>query len=93
MRHADLSDLRQRHTLTVQPRRRLTSHIDYDTAVQALSKHFDKGLSFSTTPLEGDAVYLKKSIQDEAVLPLSLSRHGDETPRMMSSASSDRSES
>jgi hypothetical protein len=42
--------------------------------------------------VQGDAVYLKKSIQDEAVLPLSLSRHGDETPRMMSSASSDRSE-
>jgi inositol-hexakisphosphate/diphosphoinositol-pentakisphosphate 1-kinase len=41
---------------------------------------------------QGDAVYLKKSIQDEAVLPLSLSRHGDETPRIMSSASSDRSE-
>ncbi len=93
--------------------------MDYDLARQCISKHFDKGLSFSTTPLEvsswtefgksieirderreligtnqpnqqGDEVYLQKSIADEAVLPLSLTRHGDETPRI-SSANSDRS--
>jgi inositol hexakisphosphate/diphosphoinositol-pentakisphosphate kinase len=98
------TDTLQRHSLTVQPRRKLTAHVDYDLARQCLSKHFDKGLSFSTTPLEvsamsndashtlqGDEVYLRKAIEDEAVLPLSLSRlGGDETPRMMSSASSDR---
>lgn len=42
--------------------------------------------------LQGDAVYLKKSIQDEAVLPLTLSRHGDETPRHISSSASDRTQ-
>ena len=73
----------------MQPRKKLTSHIDWDLAKDCLSKHFGKGLSFSTTPLEGDEVYLKKSIQDESVLPLDLT--GSETPRMMSSASSDRS--
>jgi hypothetical protein len=81
----------QRHSLTVQPRRKLTSHVDWDLAKQCFSKHFGKGFSFSTTPLEGDEVYLKKAIQDESVLPLSLHRAGEDTPRMMSSASSDRS--
>lgn len=38
--------------MTVQPRKKLTSHVDYDFAKQCFSKHFDKGLSFSTTPLE-----------------------------------------
>lgn len=42
----------QRHSLTVQPRKKLSSHIDYDLAKQCFSKHFGKGLSFSTTPLE-----------------------------------------
>lgn len=83
------SNVDARHSLTVQPRKKLTSHIDWDLAKDCLSKHFGKGLSFSTTPLEGDEVYLKKSIQDESVLPLDLT--GSETPRMMSSASSDRS--
>lgn len=36
----------------MQPRKKLTSHIDYDLAKSCLSKHFGKGLSFSTTPLE-----------------------------------------
>ncbi|WWD19022.1 hypothetical protein CI109_103479 [Kwoniella shandongensis] len=86
------SNVDARHSLTVQPRKKLSSHIDYELARQCFSKHFDKGLSFSTTPLEGDEVYLKKSIQDESVLPLSsLHRGGEETPRMISSASSDRS--
>ncbi|OCF76129.1 cortical actin cytoskeleton protein asp1 [Kwoniella mangroviensis CBS 8886] len=87
------SNVDARHSLTVQPRKKLSSHIDYDLARQCFSKHFDKGLSFSTTPLEGDEVYLKKPIQDESVLPLSSlhSRAGEETPRMISSASSDRS--
>jgi hypothetical protein len=40
---------------------------------------------------QGDEVYLKKPVHDESVLPLSLSRPGEETPRVMSSASSDRS--
>ena len=40
---------------------------------------------------QGDEVYLKKAIHDESVLPLSLTRPGEETPRVMSSASSDRS--
>ncbi|WWC90767.1 uncharacterized protein L201_005704 [Kwoniella dendrophila CBS 6074] len=87
------SNVDARHSLTVQPRKKLSSHIDYELARQCFSKHFDKGLSFSTTPLEGDEVYLKKPIQDESVLPLSSlhSRTGEETPRMISSASSDRS--
>ncbi|WVQ81892.1 hypothetical protein IAT38_004019 [Cryptococcus sp. DSM 104549] len=86
------SNVDARHSLTVQPRKKMSSHIDYELARQCFSKHFDKGLSFSTTPLEGDEVYLKKSIQDESVLPLSsLHRTGEETPRMVSSASSDRS--
>lgn len=42
----------QRHSLTVQPRKKLTSHVDFDLAHQCFSKHFDKDLSFSTTPLE-----------------------------------------
>jgi hypothetical protein len=42
----------QRHSLTVQPRKKLTGHLDYDLAKQCFSKHFGKGLSFSTTPLE-----------------------------------------
>lgn len=42
----------QRHSLTVQPRKKLSSHIDYELARQCFSKHFEKGLSFSTTPLE-----------------------------------------
>jgi len=42
----------KRHSLTVQPRKKLSSHIDYDLAKQCFSKHFGKGLSFSTTPLE-----------------------------------------
>lgn len=42
----------QRHTLTVQPRKKLTSHVDFDVALESLTKHFNKGLSFSTTPLE-----------------------------------------
>lgn len=42
----------QRHSLTVQPRKKLSSHIDYELARQCFSKHFNKGLSFSTTPLE-----------------------------------------
>lgn len=82
----------QRHSLTVQPRRKLTSHVDWALAEKCLVKHFDKGLTFSTTPLEGDQVYLKKAVHDEAVLPLSLSRGGEDTPRgVMSSASSHRS--
>ncbi|OXH31661.1 cortical actin cytoskeleton protein asp1 [Cryptococcus neoformans] len=87
------SNVDARHSLTVQPRKKLSSHIDYELARQCFSKHFNKGLSFSTTPLEGDEVYLKKSIEDESVLPLSSLHHkaGDETPRMISSASSDRS--
>nr|XP_019044631.1 cortical actin cytoskeleton protein asp1 [Kwoniella bestiolae CBS 10118]OCF23561.1 cortical actin cytoskeleton protein asp1 [Kwoniella bestiolae CBS 10118] len=86
------SNVDARHSLTVQPRKKLSSHIDYDLARQCFSKHFDKGLSFSTTPLEGDEVYLKKAVQDESVLPLSsLHSRGEETPRMISSASSDRS--
>jgi inositol hexakisphosphate/diphosphoinositol-pentakisphosphate kinase len=40
---------------------------------------------------KGDEVYLKKAVEDESVLPLSLTRPGEETPRMISSASSDRS--
>ena len=40
---------------------------------------------------QGDEVYLKKAVEDESVLPLSLTRPGEETPRMISSASSDRS--
>jgi inositol hexakisphosphate/diphosphoinositol-pentakisphosphate kinase len=40
---------------------------------------------------QGDEVYLKKPVQDESVLPLTLHRTGDETPRVISSASSDRS--
>lgn len=40
---------------------------------------------------QGDEVYLKKAVQDESVLPLSLHRPGEETPRVISSASSDRS--
>ena len=40
---------------------------------------------------QGDEVYLKKPVHDESVLPLSLARPGEETPRVMSSASSDRS--
>ncbi|KAJ9112885.1 hypothetical protein QFC19_000440 [Naganishia cerealis] len=79
-----------RHTLTVQPRKKLTSHVDFDLALESLTKHFNKGLSFSTTPLEGDEVYLRKRVADEAVLPLSLSKHGDDTPRHFSSAASDR---
>ncbi|WVO23010.1 uncharacterized protein IAS62_004354 [Cryptococcus decagattii] len=87
------SNVDARHSLTVQPRKKLSSHIDYERARQCFSKHFNKGLSFSTTPLEGDEVYLKKSIEDESVLPLSSLQHkaGDETPRMISSASSDKS--
>ncbi|WVR07463.1 hypothetical protein IAU60_004504 [Kwoniella sp. DSM 27419] len=86
------SNVDARHSLTVQPRKKLSSHIDFEQARQCFSKHFSRGLSFSTTPLEGDQVYLKKSIQDESVLPLSsLHRSGEETPRMISSASSDRS--
>lgn len=41
-----------RHTLTVQPRRKITTHVPFDQATAALSKHFNRGLSFSTTPLE-----------------------------------------
>ncbi|RXK41207.1 cortical actin cytoskeleton protein asp1 [Tremella mesenterica] len=83
------SNVDARHSLTVQPRKKLTSHVDYELARECFSKHFGKSMSFSTTPLEGDEVYLKKSIQDEAVLPLSLAgRMGEETPRVMSSASS-----
>lgn len=41
--------------------------------------------------LQGDEVYLKKPVHDESVLPLSLHRPGEETPRVASSASSDRS--
>lgn len=42
---------------------------------------------------QGDEVYLKKAVYDESVLPLSSLHHraGDETPRIHSSASSDRS--
>lgn len=39
---------------------------------------------------QGDEVYLRKRVADEAVLPLSLSKHGDDTPRHFSSAASDR---
>ena len=39
---------------------------------------------------QGDEVYLRKAIADEAVLPLSLTRHGEDTPRV-SSTSSDKS--
>jgi inositol hexakisphosphate/diphosphoinositol-pentakisphosphate kinase len=40
---------------------------------------------------QGDQVYLKREVHDEAVLPLSaLSRLGDDTPRHISSAASDR---
>ncbi|WVO13422.1 hypothetical protein L204_101037 [Cryptococcus depauperatus] len=88
------SNVDARHSLTVQPRKKLSSHIDYELAQQCFSKHFGKGLSFSTTPLEGDEVYLKKSIQDESVLPLSSLHHGragEDTLRIMSSTSSDRS--
>ncbi|KAL7419835.1 inositol hexakisphosphate and diphosphoinositol-pentakisphosphate kinase [Cryptotrichosporon argae] len=84
------SNVDARHSLTVQPRKKLTSHVDWDTARQCFEKHFAKGLWFSTTPLEGDEVYLKKAIHDESVLPLSLTRAGEETPRI-SSTSSDRS--
>ncbi|KAK4689515.1 inositol-hexakisphosphate/diphosphoinositol-pentakisphosphate 1-kinase, partial [Tremellales sp. Uapishka_1] len=87
------SNVDARHSLTVQPRKKMTSHVDWDIAEKCMMKHFDKGLSFSTTPLEGDEVYLKKAIQDEAVLPLSLtsSRHGEDTPRVISSTGSERS--
>lgn len=86
------SNVDARHSLTVQPRRKLTSHVDWALAEKCLVKHFGKGLTFSTTPLEGDQVYLKKAVHDEAVLPLSLSRGGEDTPRgVMSSASSHRS--
>ncbi|CAK9782518.1 actin cytoskeleton organization and biogenesis-related protein [Cutaneotrichosporon oleaginosum] len=85
------SNVDARHSLTVQPRKKLTMHVDWALAEKCLSKHFDKGLTFSTTPLEGDEVYLQKTVHDEAVLPLSLSR-GEDTPRgHMSSASSFRS--
>lgn len=43
------------------------------------------------TNQQGDEVYLKKAIHDEAVLPLSLTRAGEDTPRGLSSASSVRS--
>lgn len=38
----------------------MTSHVDWAIAEKCLSKHFDKGLTFSTTPLEvsGTAVLL-----------------------------------
>ncbi|ORY35466.1 putative actin cytoskeleton organization and biogenesis-related protein [Naematelia encephala] len=85
------SSVDARHSLTVQPRKKLTSHVDYELAKKCFCKHFGKDLSFSTTPLEGDEVYLKKPVHDESVLPLSLSRAGEETPRMFSSSSSDRS--
>ncbi|ORX38575.1 actin cytoskeleton organization and biogenesis-related protein [Kockovaella imperatae] len=87
------SSVDARHSLTVQPRKKLSSHVEYELARQCFSKHFDKGLSFSTTPLEGDAVYLKKAVQDESVLPLNLNRTGEETPRLASSAGSERGHS
>jgi len=48
----DVALTMQRHSLTVQPKKKLSSHVDYDLAKQCFSKHFGKGLSFSTTPLE-----------------------------------------
>lgn len=39
---------------------------------------------------QGDEVYLKKAVYDESVLPLNIQR-GEETPRVMSSASSETS--
>jgi hypothetical protein len=46
------SSVDARHSLTVQPRKKLTSHVDFDLAYQCFSKHFSKDLNFSTTPLE-----------------------------------------
>lgn len=40
--------------------------------------------------MKGDEVYLKKAVYDESVLPLNIQR-GEETPKMMSSASSETS--
>ena len=55
--------MRQRHSLTVQPRKKLTSHVDYDLARECFSKHFGKGLSFSTTPLEVGALTIDATLR------------------------------
>ncbi|CED82972.1 actin cytoskeleton organization and biogenesis-related protein [Phaffia rhodozyma] len=84
------SSVDARHSLNVQARKKLTSHIPYEQAMTALKRYEGKAihqnLSFSTTPLEGEAIYFDRDVKDELVLPLSSSRYGE----VPSSASSDR---
>ena len=60
------SSVDARHSLTVQPRKKLTSHVDFDLAYQCFSKHFSKDLNFSTTPLEVRSPFDVEDETDEA---------------------------
>lgn len=66
------------------------SHIPYQQVISSLKAFEDKaiGRAFSTTPLEGDAIYFDREVQDEVVLPLTITKSVDGIPS--SSASSDR---
>jgi hypothetical protein len=62
----------------------------FEEAMVALKQFEGKvtqsNLKFSTTPLEGEAIYFDRTVHDELVLPLSQPRYGE----VPSSASSDR---
>ena len=53
--------------------------MDYDYTIKMLSKHFDKDWVFSTTPLEGDALYGLKDDHMEQIREVRL--HGASTPK------------
>ncbi|KLO19760.1 hypothetical protein SCHPADRAFT_898339 [Schizopora paradoxa] len=54
-----------RHSLNVQPRRKLTQHLPYSLVIEKLSKHFDRPLEMEDdTPLESPIAVLSKELEN-----------------------------